>query len=128
MGHSHPTIDFLSTLNVCQKPASKIDEIPSLSTTTYSILRSKFKVMTSSLTSAAKSKDSLTTKLLIRLQELVWLLDHLLFASGLLHKKPLRTTSGLEIFCESSHTLPPPFLTQSRRFPSAGGEIPAIRS
>ncbi|KAL0907112.1 hypothetical protein M5K25_025655 [Dendrobium thyrsiflorum] len=54
--------------HVRQKPTSELDEIPSLPAAAYPILRSKFKVMTSSLTSAAKSKDSLTTKLLIRLQ------------------------------------------------------------
>ncbi|PKU84743.1 23S rRNA (adenine2503-C2)-methyltransferase [Dendrobium catenatum] len=54
--------------HVRQKPTSELDEIPSLPAAAYPILRSKFKAMTSSLTSAAKSKDGLTTKLLIRLQ------------------------------------------------------------
>ncbi|KAG0485461.1 hypothetical protein HPP92_009540 [Vanilla planifolia] len=54
--------------HVRQNPSSNLDEVPSLPTAAYLILRTKFKAMTSSLSSAADSKDRLTTKLLIRLQ------------------------------------------------------------
>lgn len=54
--------------HVRQKPDSELDEVPSLPAAAYPILRSKFKVLTSSLSSAADSKDKLTTKLLILLQ------------------------------------------------------------
>ncbi|XP_020584207.1 uncharacterized protein LOC110027216 isoform X1 [Phalaenopsis equestris] len=55
--------------HVRQKPNSELDEVPSLPAPAYPILRSKFKVMTSSLISATDSMDGLTTKLLIRLQK-----------------------------------------------------------
>ncbi|PKA59897.1 23S rRNA (adenine2503-C2)-methyltransferase [Apostasia shenzhenica] len=55
--------------HVRQKPNVDLDEVPSLPAAAYPILRSKFRAMTSSLSSNADSKDKLTTKLLIRLQE-----------------------------------------------------------
>lgn len=54
--------------HVHQNPNRDLDDVPSLPAAAYPILRSKFKVMTTSLSSAADSSDKLTTKLLIRLQ------------------------------------------------------------
>ncbi|KAK8944023.1 hypothetical protein KSP40_PGU014191 [Platanthera guangdongensis] len=60
--------------HVHQNPNSNLDEVHSLPSAAYPILRSKFKVMTTSLSSAADSKDKLTTKLLIRLQVFLFFL------------------------------------------------------
>ncbi|KAF8406204.1 hypothetical protein HHK36_008289 [Tetracentron sinense] len=47
---------------------SELDEIPSLPSAAYSLLRSNFKSSTSTLHSVLQSDDNVTTKLLIRLQ------------------------------------------------------------
>lgn len=51
-----------------QNPKCELDEVPSLPAAAYPILRSKFKPLTSMVSSAVDSKDRVTTKLLIRLQ------------------------------------------------------------
>ncbi|KAL5988207.1 hypothetical protein ACLOJK_035970 [Asimina triloba] len=51
-----------------QNPNSEAHEVPSLPSSAYPLLRSKFKFMTSALASAVDSKDKATTKLLIKLQ------------------------------------------------------------
>ncbi|KAJ0982123.1 hypothetical protein J5N97_010378 [Dioscorea zingiberensis] len=51
-----------------QNPGCDLDDIPSLPSKAYPVLRSKFRAMTTTVTSAADSKDRVTTKLLIRLQ------------------------------------------------------------
>ncbi|ONK76376.1 uncharacterized protein A4U43_C03F27040 [Asparagus officinalis] len=54
--------------HVFQNPRCQLDEVPSLPAAAYAVLRSKFKPMTSSLSSAVDAKDGVTTKLLIHLQ------------------------------------------------------------
>ncbi|KAG6507685.1 hypothetical protein ZIOFF_033036 [Zingiber officinale] len=53
---------------VLQVPGCDLGNVPSLPSAAYPILRSKFRPFTSSLSSAIDSKDHLTTKLLITLQ------------------------------------------------------------
>lgn len=56
---------------VVQNPdADGFDDVPSLPSSAYLLLRTKFRPLTSSLDSASESSDGLTTKLLIKLQ--VW--------------------------------------------------------
>ncbi|KAJ4966396.1 hypothetical protein NE237_018245 [Protea cynaroides] len=56
---------------VLQNPNIKIDfdEVPSLPTGAYPLLRSKFRSSTSTLDSVVESDDNITSKLLIRLQD-----------------------------------------------------------
>ncbi|XP_072992345.1 uncharacterized protein [Typha latifolia] len=54
--------------HVLQNPGCDLDDVPSLPSSAYTLLRSKFRSMTSSLISSIESKDRVTTKLLIRLQ------------------------------------------------------------
>ncbi|KAJ4750744.1 Dual-specificity RNA methyltransferase RlmN [Rhynchospora pubera] len=54
--------------HVVQNPSCDLDSIPSLPSAAYPLLRSKFRSMTSAVSSAVDSKDRVTTKLLIRLQ------------------------------------------------------------
>ncbi|XP_010942797.1 uncharacterized protein [Elaeis guineensis] len=53
---------------VLQNPICELDEVPSLPSSAYPLLRSKFRALTSSLSSAVDSRDRVTTKLLISLQ------------------------------------------------------------
>jgi hypothetical protein len=53
--------------------------VPSLPAAAYTLLRQKFRPITSTLTATADSKDRTTTKLLIRLQ--VILLDYATFTA-----------------------------------------------
>lgn len=54
--------------HVIQHPNCQLDDVSSLPAAAYRLLRSKFRPMTSTLCSALDSKDGVTTKLLIRLQ------------------------------------------------------------
>jgi hypothetical protein len=68
-----------------------LDGVPSLPATAYTLLRQKFRPITSTLTATAGSKDRTTTKLLIRLQ-VIWL-DYATFTAldvGVLHFGVLR--------------------------------------
>ncbi|PSS02638.1 Ribosomal RNA large subunit methyltransferase [Actinidia chinensis var. chinensis] len=51
-----------------QNPNCELDEVPSLPSSAYPLLRSKFKPFTSTLHSVFDSSDGVTTKLLIKLQ------------------------------------------------------------
>ncbi|KAJ6815886.1 uncharacterized protein M6B38_418600 [Iris pallida] len=64
------SFQFIPTIwkHVVQNPSCSLDDVPSLPAAAYPLLRSKFRPMTSSLSSAIDSRDSVTTKLLIRLQ------------------------------------------------------------
>ncbi|XP_044487830.1 dual-specificity RNA methyltransferase RlmN [Mangifera indica] len=53
---------------VIENPNCEWDEIPSLPSVVYPLLRSKFKPLTSTLHSAIQSSDNVTTKLLVKLQ------------------------------------------------------------
>ncbi|WOL00567.1 hypothetical protein Cni_G09280 [Canna indica] len=53
---------------VVHNPGCDLGDVPSLPSAAYPLLRSKFRPLTSSLSSSLDSKDNLTTKLLIRLQ------------------------------------------------------------
>uniref|UniRef100_A0A1D1ZB43 Ribosomal RNA large subunit methyltransferase N n=1 Tax=Anthurium amnicola TaxID=1678845 RepID=A0A1D1ZB43_9ARAE len=53
---------------VLRNPTCELDEVPSLPSAAYPLLRAKFRPTTSSLASAVDSRDGATTKLLIRLQ------------------------------------------------------------
>lgn len=55
---------------VIQNPKSEWDDVPSLPSSAYPLLRSKFKPFTSTLHSVFESNDEVTTKLLIKLQVL----------------------------------------------------------
>ncbi|KAJ3702859.1 hypothetical protein LUZ61_006564 [Rhynchospora tenuis] len=54
--------------HVVQNPSCDMDSIPSLPSAAYPLLRSKFRSVTSAVSSAVDSKDRVTTKLLIRLK------------------------------------------------------------
>ncbi|KAH9655674.1 Radical SAM domain-containing protein [Citrus sinensis] len=53
---------------VIENPNCEWDEFPSLPSAAYSLLRSKFKPLTSTLHSVVDSSDDVTTKLLVKLQ------------------------------------------------------------
>ncbi|XAR52924.1 23S rRNA (adenine(2503)-C(2))-methyltransferase [Bertholletia excelsa] len=53
---------------VIQNPGCEWDEVPSLPSTAYPLLRSRFKTSTSTIHSIIHSRDEVTTKLLIKLQ------------------------------------------------------------
>ncbi|XP_008787188.2 LOW QUALITY PROTEIN: dual-specificity RNA methyltransferase RlmN [Phoenix dactylifera] len=53
---------------VLQNPSCELDEVPSLPSSAYPLLRSKFRAMTSAISSTVDSTDRVTTKLLINLQ------------------------------------------------------------
>ncbi|PON90556.1 Ribosomal RNA large subunit methyltransferase [Trema orientale] len=53
---------------VIQNPDCDLEQVPSLPSAAYPLLRSKFKPLTSTLHSATDSSDGVTTKLLIKLQ------------------------------------------------------------
>lgn len=53
---------------VIENPNCEWDEFPSLPSRAYSLLRSKFKPLTSTLHSVVDSSDDVTTKLLVKLQ------------------------------------------------------------
>ncbi|XP_010272513.1 PREDICTED: uncharacterized protein LOC104608267 isoform X2 [Nelumbo nucifera] len=53
---------------VLQNPNRELDEVPSLPSAAYPLLRSKFRSSTSTINSIVESNDNVTTKLLIRLQ------------------------------------------------------------
>ena len=66
---------FLDCLRyVIKNPNCEWDEIPDLPSAAYSLLRSKFKTFTSSVDSVINSNDGVTTKLLVKLQVLLYLL------------------------------------------------------
>ncbi|GMN37890.1 hypothetical protein TIFTF001_007180 [Ficus carica] len=54
--------------HVLQNPDGDFEQVPSLPSSAYLLLRSKFKHLSSSLHSATDSSDGVTTKLLIKLQ------------------------------------------------------------
>ncbi|MQL95080.1 hypothetical protein Taro_027748 [Colocasia esculenta] len=53
---------------VLRNPTCELEEVPSLPSAAYPLLRAKFRPMTSSLASAVDSGNGTTTKLLVRLQ------------------------------------------------------------
>lgn len=57
-----------------QNPNGEWEEVPSLPSAAYILLRSKFKPLTSTLHSATDSSDGLTTKLLIKLKVYYYLI------------------------------------------------------
>ncbi|XP_058069858.1 uncharacterized protein LOC131218956 [Magnolia sinica] len=61
---------FISSIwkHLLQNPNSAAHDVPSLPSAAYPLLRSKFKTTTSALASVVESKDKVTTKLLIKLQ------------------------------------------------------------
>ncbi|GAY48719.1 hypothetical protein WN943_024248 [Citrus x changshan-huyou] len=60
---------------VIENPNCEWDEFPSLPSAAYSLLRSKFKPLTSTLHSVVDSSDDVTTKLLVKLQVVCVVMD-----------------------------------------------------
>lgn len=70
---------FLFSLcrHVLDNPNCDLEDVPSLPSAAYPLLRGKFRSMTSSVASAVDSADGRTTKLLVRLQVAVLLFSSL---------------------------------------------------
>lgn len=62
------TLDICICRYVIQNPNCEWDQVPSLPSKAYAVLRSKFKPSISTLDSVFESNDGVTTKLLIKLQ------------------------------------------------------------